>query len=293
MKILYVAKHGSGGNNDEDAITHSFRALGHEVILIPENNPRNIPRHKDYDFCLFHKWDNIAFFNYVRSLKVFWWFDLVDWPDPETAKRSHRRVNWMRKMVPRVDFGFLSDGDWVNQDTSGKLYRLNQGADERDMCKLTREKECDILFTGIAKGGGFYRRTFVQELEKIPYSFRHIKYGTHGKELAEEIAKARIVVAPDSPVTDYYWSNRVYLSLGFGAFLLHPYCDKLAEQYKDGEEIVFYCSREELKDKIAHYVSRPNERNRIARNGFEKTKECHLYRHRCQELLDVITTGAC
>ena len=37
MKIVYVAKHHSGDNDDEGAICYALEALGHEVVRFREN----------------------------------------------------------------------------------------------------------------------------------------------------------------------------------------------------------------------------------------------------------------
>ena len=68
--------------------------------------------------------------------------------------------------------------------------------------------------------------------------FHHVER-TYREKLRERIGTHSMMVAPDAPVTDRYWSNRVFMAMGFGAFMLHPYCAKLAEMYKDGEEIIF------------------------------------------------------
>jgi spore maturation protein CgeB len=121
--------------------------------------------------------------------------------------------------------------------------------------------------------------------------FRHVPNSLHQRELAEEISKCRIVVAPDSPVTDRYWSNRVYLMLGFGAFLLHPYCTDLAKEYVEGKELVFYRDRSDLHDKVAYFLAHPEERLAIAQAGYERTLRDHTYTKRCERLIELVQAG--
>ena len=290
MRIIYVAKHGSGGGDDEGAISHALEELGYEVIRVQENQGLKALGY-NADMLLFHKWEGsqaVRVLQEIKAIKVFWYFDLVDFPDPTLRKRCEMRKRWIEKMTPLVDIGFCTDGDWVANQGYGKLVHLTQGADERFMgfgdVNMTNNPP-PILFMG-TRNGGQARASHIDELT-ITYrqSFNHVTRGVHGRRLADLIAASQIVVAPDGPVSDRYWSNRVYLTLGFGGFLLHPYCQKLKQHYTDGEEIVYYRNREDLYKKIKYYFDHPEERKRIQSAGYLRTKREHTYRLRCGELI--------
>jgi hypothetical protein len=295
VKILYVAKHDQveTSNDDEGAVAHAFRELGHEVVCVHEMVRLPIDW-RGFDFLLFHKWDNYPEIHRLsRQLPlVFWYFDLVDHPDPMLRRRCSIRRQWMEAVVPNVRTGFCTDGDWVAADKTSKLCWLSQGADGRMVGKgkpiPLPTGRVPILFTGISKGGT-QRQSFVDEMaNRYASNFLQVHSGAYGKRLGDLIATADIVVAPDGPVTDRYWSNRVYLTLGYCGFLLHPYCKGLVEQYTDGGELVYYHSREELHDQISRYLSLPFYREEIAAQGFERTQRGHLYRHRVEEMLGVL-----
>lgn len=295
MKILYVANHGCGGNQDEEAIHYALQSLGHEVVKVNEGKSRDASNVKA-DFLLFHKWSH---FNAIRACKlprVFWYFDLITCTDPSLSARNRARESWMEAMVPLVDVGFCTDGDWVRRynccpsDQAGKLITLRQGADERVLQQRSPQpNKCSILFTGICKGGGLGRETFVEDLKtRYGDSFLHIPSGCYREQFASTVATYKIVVAPDFPVTDLYWSNRVYNTLGAGGFLLHPYCKGLALHYRDGCDLVYYYDRVDLFDKIDYYLTKPDERETIRQGGYETTFKEHLYRHRCEELIRTV-----
>ena len=135
MKILYVAKHDCGDNQDEQAIAYALAQLGHDVVKIHEK-----PRHRTHnlltergDFLLFHKCEDMTILKNPTP-KAFWYFDLVDSEDPTLKPRATSRVQWMRQFMPHCLVGFCTDGDWVEkckQTYPNKLYHLMQGADER------------------------------------------------------------------------------------------------------------------------------------------------------------------
>lgn len=291
MRIGYVAKHDSGGNDDEGAITYALEKLGHTVLRLQEARGYRADR-LDCDFILFHKWSDTSAMKRCKVPLVFWYFDLVDFPDPTLAERCKKRREWMEHVMPCVHLGFCTDGDWVERDRTGKLVTLRQGADERVVGLGEREpgyKEAyDTLFTGIRAGGGSKRVSFVDEIQRTYGDrFYHVTKGVHGRELANLIASSKIVVAPDGPVTDRYWSNRVYNALGFGAFLLHPYCEELLKEY-EGDGMLLYRTREQLHRMIANALAYPSDRKDIAGRGLKITQERFLYRHRCEELIRIV-----
>lgn len=301
MKILYVANHGCGGNDDEGAIQYALGTLGHDVILMNEGSwgiHRYVEASEEVDLCLFHKWSNLDALRMMKCPKAFWYFDLVDSGDPTLGRRDVGRKAWMANVIPLVDFGFCTDGDWVEADRNqygenSKLFWLSQGADERI---VGRDRQISpltpILFTGTGQRGGAKRESWLAEMNKMwPRQFKHITKGVYRERLRKEIAGSAIVVAPDGPVTARYWSNRVYNALGFGAFMIHPWC-RIDEQYGDGTELVLYRNREEMHEMIAACLDSPNARQRMSEAALERTKNEHLYRHRLEVLISTITGGS-
>lgn len=291
MNILYIAKHDSGDNDDEGAITHAIESLGHKVYRLGEH--KGIKAHKflrtaKCDFVLFHKWRDMPTLASIKEPKVFWYFDLVNYPDRTLFGRNQTRIGWMKDILPLVDLGFCTDGDWVASDTTGKLILLRQGADIRNAGKGTPSPDrTPILFTGI-RHGGIERARSVDALVSR-YGPRFVQQrGVHGRALADLIASSNIVVAPEGPATDRYWSNRVYLTLGFGGFLLHPYCRELLTDYENGKEILFYKDRQDLFDKIDKYLLLPQERKVISEAALARTLKEHTYTHRVETLINIV-----
>ncbi len=289
MRVGYVAKHDSGGNDDEGAITFALEKLGCNVQRLREHRGYRAQM-LEVDFVLFHHWRDYAAIREIRRPKVFWCFDLIDYPDPHLRGRCRERLQWMRELIPLVDLGFLTDGDFVARDGTGKLHWLPQGADERIVGKGQRNgATVSLLFTGIGRGGGMQRLAFVQAMESHYGSqFQQVQRGIYRERLRDLIAAAQIVLAPAGPVTDRYWSNRIYNACGFGAFLLHPWSDALTAQYQPDKEVVYYRSLEELHQQIAASLKMPSTCQEIAEAALQRTCKEHLYRHRCERLLSIV-----
>jgi hypothetical protein len=306
MKILFVAKHDSGDNDDENAVTHALEALGHDVDRVHE-----LRKHRTiwqtavleqathmYDFCLFFKWGTVSEIAALQCPSVFWFFDMVR-PvdgDPTLSARSEHRIGWMRDVLalPKVRLGFCTDGDWVDADLhgSGKLRWLMQGADERTLGFGTPIPNYDgpeILFTGMINHGQKRARHIGELQDRYGGRFGVLGAGgpqrrVHGRSLADVFASTKIVVAPDGPNTDRYWSNRVYLTTGLGGLLLHPYCERLTIHYSPNE-LMCYLDRDELNWLIDKLLEQPDERRVWAINGYEACRTRNLYRHRCEQLI--------
>lgn len=293
MKILYIANHGRfrRSADDEGAVTFALVSLGHTVVRIEESQGHKWVD-EPADLVLFHHWHDYATIARFKPPTAFWCFDLVDWPnDPTLARRCIERVHWIEKLTDLCDIGFLTDGDWVAKNWEGKLHWLPQGADER-VCGPGKplKPAPPLVFTGISRGGQG-RLSWVNEVaDRWGERFNHIQGRVYQRNLANLIASSQIVLAPDAPVSDRYFSNRAVMALGFQAFLIHPWTAGLAAMYRPDEEIVFYRDRLEMHRLIAFWL-RPEQAERraqIAAAGFQRTIRDHTYRHRCKRLLEIV-----
>lgn len=300
MNIIYVAKHENGGNDDEGAVGYALEMLGHRVDRIEEREAavklRQSARLRGADLLLFHKWNDPALLSRLKGYvnRAFWYFDLVYWGgDPTLERRGQERMAWMKNVMPHVEVGFCTDGDWASLNTD-KLFWLPQGADERVIGRgdLGANPPNDLLFTGIVKGGRG-RMAFVQDIyNKYGDRLCHITHGCHREQLKDRVANSKIVLCPDSPSSDRYWSNRVYNAAGFGAFMLHPYCHSLVGHFHANKELVYYHTRKDMYELVDYYLGQPEKREDIGAAALQRVKAEHTYRHRLQILLGRIKHGA-
>lgn len=65
---------------------------------------------------------------------------------------------------------------------------------------------------------------------------------------------------------------RVLDILNVGGFCLTNYQPEIAELFEDGKELVMFSSEDDMKTKILYYLEHDEEREEIARNGYEKVK---------------------
>jgi len=306
VRILYIAKHGSGHNDDEGAIQYGLEQLGHQVTTVNERAIINIPT-CDFDFCLFHKlFDPVVIQRLGRRFPtIFWYFDLVETKGDRTlTRRNAGRLQWMKRVRLYTSLGFCTDGDWVaNAPQGGKLcdlIQLTQGFDERlylpldDSTRLTTENKSHILFSGTIRNCGRERQAWFNKMEaRYPRLFRHT-VESFGRDQTLEVDMSAVAVCPPFPVTDRYYSNRVYNLAGRGATIIHPYSERLSEEYQEGFEILFYRNEEEMFDltemalTAKEYPDPFDIFSELGANAQRRTMKEHTYRHRCERLIEVV-----
>ncbi len=79
---------------------------------------------------------------------------------------------------------------------------------------------------------------------------------------------------------------RCFEIMGSGGFLLTSYQGDLEQYFEEGRDYASYGSLAELLDKTKYYLTHEPERSRIAKNGLERIRESHTYRHRVRTMLE-------
>ena len=283
MDIVYVSQQNADLHDEEGGLFFALRKLGHTVYWFPHTQAEQAC-HQGGDFLLC---THLNVWSRLRSSpipKVFWYVDLVDHQseEPHLIERSLHRRQLIEEVTADCLLGFMTDGDYVDADITGKLHFLPQGADERFMGVGIPSNRYQILVVGSI---GHRRGCILRLKELFGNRLNHIVKGTYRRNLADAVASSAINVCPSDPVTDRYASNRVFVLSGFGGFTLHKRSAFLEECYRDGKEIIFYDDCPDLREKVDYYLAHPGLRRSIAVWALKRTWECHTYRHRAEILI--------
>jgi predicted CoA-binding protein len=109
------------------------------------------------------------------------------------------------------------------------------------------------------------------------------------KEYAAICSSAKIVLGCDRATgLESYFSNRTWLTLGCGGFLLTNYQPALEELFKTGEHLAWYRSEEECMKLIDHYLKHEDERKSISHNGYRLAHDRHTHDHILDEILSIV-----
>jgi len=85
-----------------------------------------------------------------------------------------------------------------------------------------------------------------------------------------------------------YLNDRVPMVMGVGGVLFLDRQPGLYKWFVDGEEVVFFDDLKDLVSKLMYYLPRPDERARIGRAARQKMLSAHTYRHRAEQILDIL-----
>lgn len=144
----------------------------------------------------------------------------------------------------------------------------------------------DVGFIGHARDAR--RRALFAELARR-FDFDHVgdKNECRGPEHATFCAECRVMLAMNAREdVPGYWSVRVSHHLGSRAFVLHPKVPGIERYYEDGVHLVLYKDTADLIEKIEYYLPRSDERERIARAGYELARSRDTWDERVKEIIN-------
>jgi spore maturation protein CgeB len=151
-------------------------------------------------------------------------------------------------------------------------------------------KKCDysVTFVGAAHGN---RRRRVARLRALGVPVSCFGYGwpsgpVDAKKIPEIMHRSVISLNFSNARVGYQIKARTFEIPGAGGFLLTEYAPGLEAWYRVGHEIAVFDDTEDLAAKIRYYLSRPEERDAVARAGFGRTLREHTYDIRLKEVID-------
>lgn len=313
MKIAFLGNFGVDYSS-ENHHAKSLEALGHEVIRLQEGQADSltiweVARHSNLFIWIHtHGWTTSGsrpMSDILRMLKesgiptltyhLDLWFGLERQKDLESDP-FYKEIEWF----------FATDKlmcDWFNENTNVKGRYLPAGVYHEECYLEQVDAPRDVIFVG-SKGyhpEWQYRPQLINWLQN-EYGDRFEHWGgdglktIRGHELNRLYQSTKVVVGDSLCLNfdyPYYWSDRVYETMGRGGFLIMPRIKGLDEQFEDGKHLVFYefGDFDGLKEKIDYYLSHAEERELIRRKGHEEVRDKHTYKHRWQTILDEVFHG--
>jgi spore maturation protein CgeB len=102
------------------------------------------------------------------------------------------------------------------------------------------------------------------------YGLTCLKIRVYPKEFGRICYATKIILGCDQyHDMEGYFSNRTWITMGFGGFLLTNYVPGLENIFTKGEHLEWYRSQEECLDLIDYYLKHEHQRKKIAQSGYE------------------------
>lgn len=103
---------------------------------------------------------------------------------------------------------------------------------------------------------------------------------------------AKIILGADiTHSVEGYWSNRLWLTLGCGGFFLTAYAQGMEDFFKNKKHLVWYHDEQECLSLAREYMSKPQERRIIARQGYELVHKYYTFHHFVNRVVSLCTEG--
>lgn len=322
MKLGYIGKFER--IYDEEGIAISLEKLGVEVIrfdvdIIKNNFQSFIDNllNSKLDYLMSPKWpipnlnqvfnlcksNNIktvsyhpdGYFNYDKATE----HHSVIGNDNYFNTRHNSVISEDRNLIYCADYVFTPEG------YANKAYRnmginhhtLRQGIYNGCCYKgVPMYKPYDVLFVGNDIGPHHGYRAQLVEFLKNTYKdkFLHMGKGNEHEvrmdNLNDLIASCKVIIG-ESIIHPYYWSNRIYETIGRGGFCLHAYHEGIEQEYEIGKHFdVFYREKgfDKVKEKIDYWIQNDAKRQQIADNGMLHTQKNHTLINRTSQLIKII-----
>lgn len=309
MKITFLGNFGVDYSS-ENHHKRSLEALGHEVIALQEGQVSGENVLEAAQSCQMFVWvhthgwvtpgfNMVAVLDHLKDLNIptvtyhlDLWFGIERQKDLENDE-----------FYKHIGHFFTVDklmADWFNEHTEVKGHYLRAGVFGEE-CNIDPDdnplaKTHEIIFVG---SRGYHPewqwRPQLIDWLKQTYGDRFEHYGgdglgtIRGQELNHLYQTTKVVVG-DSLVLNfdypYYWSDRVYETMGRGGFLLMPEIKGLYEEFTPNELATFkFGDFDDLKKKIDFYLKNDVYRDAMRRNGHHKVKHNYTYKHRWATIL--------
>ena len=115
----------------------------------------------------------------------------------------------------------------------------------------------------------------------------HVVGSAYGKEMVKILSQSKIALNIHDPSVPYGGNMRLFEIPATKSLQIADKCPQ--DWFKDGDEIVLYKNNQDLLQKINYFIDNDEERERIAKNGYEKLVRKHQYKHRVKKIFESIS----
>lgn len=273
------------GRNDGCSLysTLALRELGHEVLhLIPD--PKRLSGVGSFDLSLWCDWgadalkgvlDYEPLLYLTSEYRACWLSDThLGYENRlEIAKQFQGSKAFAFCMQKRAVEEFKRDGVeaiWLPHAFEPLAYP-----------KRNMVKKYDVCFVGHINS--------TKRLDFLDSMFKEFPNFWFGQALfeaaAEKFSQSKVVLNP--PIKDDL-NMRVFETLGTGSFLLTEDIPSIHDFFDDGKHLVLYKTLDEAIEKAKYYIEHDDEREKIAKAGYEEVIDKHTYKHRIQAMLSAM-----
>ncbi|MAW75290.1 MAG: hypothetical protein CMG09_05120 [Candidatus Marinimicrobia bacterium] len=231
------------------------------------------------------------------NLPIFWWYF-------DSANASVKRLKRVNKIAPNVKIFFNRDKINFNNYIQNGINSvwLDQGVPSIINQKIdSASYNYDVGFFGSLSSVHKSRTKLLKKIDEnfnlVVYTkdkkqfrklgFKNVKNYIFKDQIPNAVSKIKIVLILNSScASPYYWSDRIHIMIGSGAFCLTEYTKGIDETYINQKHHVIFKNKDNIISKINYWLKKDNERLDIINDGFTYAHKFHSYRNRVNEFLE-------
>lgn len=193
--------------------------------------------------------------------------------------------------------------DWFNENTDVKGHFVPAAVYDKEVYIHKdydpNNFEHDVIFVGSRD----YHPEWPYRAELVDWLSQNYNFTLVGRDgigivrgdaLNRLYAKSKIAIGDTLNIGfkyPFYSSDRLWESIGRGAFTIYPNIEGLNQYYEDRKEVVFYKQGNfrNLREHIEYYLTHDEEREKIRLEGQYRTKTSGTYINRWHEILGELT----
>ena len=214
----------------------------------------------------------------ITCKKVLWFLDKI----------VGGKMKVITSLLPFVDYMFLTDGTWSRRFENEKIFVLHPAASEKlKKGKFKKELECDVAVMGSLYGDRVKQFEFLKSKFGDGFKFFDDKFG---KDFSNVCKSAKVVIVPQYPFDDFYWSDRIYNILASGGICIHPRAYGITEEgFEDGKHYFDYYTEQDMFVLLTMLLDKKSDKLRaeVSEVGRLFVKS-HTYSKRIDEMLNKI-----
>lgn len=120
------------------------------------------------------------------------------------------------------------------------------------------------------------------------YGAKYMGFAGHKYEINKIYSSSLINVDINRIYQTEMVNMRIFDIMACGGFVLAEYSEDLRELFELDQEVVAFCSLDELVEKTEYYLANKNEARQIAQNGMIAVRDRHTIEKRVEEMLSHI-----
>lgn len=234
-----------------------------------------------------------------KNFNIYWWYF-------DSANTSIKRFNDVCKVAQQSLIFFNRDKiNFLKYKNNGiNPIWLDQGVPNiLKYVKTDYQYDYDIGFFGSLS---MVHRDRAQLLKKIDEKYKLVVYSKDKKDflnkgfknvknyvfkdvIPDKVARVKIIIVLNASCSGpYYWSDRIHIMLGSGAFCLTENIEGIEKSYINKKHHILFNDEKSLFDSINHWLNNDCEREEIRYNGFLHAQKYHSYNIRSVEFINSI-----